>query len=220
MDTYRITIKGTQPLLMHWDNLDFAEKLKKWQMDPANKAKSIAGDDRSPAWAWVGNLYQEGGIVVLPSDNLMTVLREGGAKVSTGKKGATFKRQTQSGLIVNESAWPLLVGGKPVDARQFNALVPGEMEFEKHQEAAAAAGFMLFVKRARIGQAKHVRVRPRFDEWTAVGTISILDDTIKRDTLQMILDHAGMYCGVGDWRPSSPKSPGPFGKFIATVTKA
>jgi hypothetical protein len=75
----------------------------------------------------------------------------------------------------------------------------------------------LFVKRARIGNAKHVRVRPRFDSWSVSGTLTVLDDSITTDVLERILTHAGAYAGVGDWRPSSPKSPGPFGRFTSTV---
>jgi len=216
MQTCKVAIVGESPLLMHWDNLVFAAKMAAWGKDPGTKGTSVAGDDRSPAWRWLGNLYHEGGRVVLPADNLMTVLREGGAKVPTGRKGATYKRQTQSGLLVNESAWPLTIGGKPIPVAEFLAL-DHETDFATHEAAAAAHGFMLFVKRARIGNAKHVRVRPRFDEWSASGTITILDDTITPDILQTILSFAGVYCGVGDWRPSSPKSPGPFGRFRAVV---
>lgn len=219
MQTYRVTLTGDTPLLMHWDNLDFRGVLKKWQMDPGNKKNSVAGDDRTPAWTWLGYLYHEAGRVCIPADNLMTVLREGGAKVPTGKKGASFKRQTQSGLLVNESAWPVVVSGKEIDSSALMELLT-EPDFEAHQEAARAAGFMLFAKCARIGQAKHVRVRPRFDSWSASGTISILDDSISGDTLDLILRYAGVQCGVGDWRPSSPKSPGPFGRFSADVKRA
>lgn len=217
METFKVRIEGDSPLLMHFDNLVFQEILKKWQKDPANQKASVAGDDRSPAWSWLGYLYQDGGKVVLPADNIMTTLREGGAKVPTGKKGATFKRQTQSGLLVNEVAWPVLVNGKGIDARALSDALHAELDFEKHQQAVAAAGFELFVKRARIGQAKHVRVRPRFDQWAAEGTITVLDDQITKQTLETILKHSGFYCGVCDWRPSSPKSPGQFGRFHATV---
>jgi hypothetical protein len=219
MDTYKVKLTGETPLLMHADNLDFRGLLKKWQMDPANKKASVAGDDRSPAWSWLGYLYHDRGLVAIPSDNLMTALREGGAKVPTGKKGATFKRQTQSGLLVNEPAWPLTVGGRKIESGPLLALAD-EPEFEAHQAAARAAGFELFAKCARVGQAKHVRVRPRFDTWEACGTISVLDDSITGDTLAMILRYAGVQCGLGDWRPSSPKAPGPFGRFVAEVSRA
>jgi hypothetical protein len=219
METYLIKLTGETPLLMHWDNIDWCEVMQKWGKDPANKKNSVAGDDRTPAFRWLGNLYHEAGRVVIPADNLMTVLREGGAKVPTGKKGATFKRQTQSGLLVNESAWRLTIGGAEIDAAGLIKTLKNENDFEVHQAEVEKLGFTLFIKRARIGQAKHIRVRPRFDKWECSGTISVLDDSINKDTLQTILTYAGVQCGLGDWRPSSPKSPGPFGRFAAEVSR-
>lgn len=216
---YNVRITGVNPLLMHQDNLSWAEVMAKWAMDPANKKWSVAGDDRSPAWRWIGNLYVDGGLVVIPSDNLMTVLREGGAKCPTGKKGATFKRQTQSGLVVDQSAWPVLVNGATVPYAPVRDLIENP-DFAAHEAAVQKLGFTLFTKRARIGQAKHVRVRPRFDNWAAEGTVTVFDDQITGEVLQNVLTFAGAYAGIGDWRPSSPKSPGPFGKFEAKVTLA
>lgn len=212
---YEVQITGMSPLLLHHDNLDWAEVLKKWAADPANKKGSVAGDDRSPAHRWIGNLYVEGGKIVMPADNLMTMLREGGAKCPTGKGQTTFKRQTQSGLLVDQSAWPILVGGKPVPYAPFKTLID-EPDFDRHQQVAIEHGFELFVKRAKIGQSKHVRVRPRFDNWTVAGSITVMDDMITTDVLQNILTFAGQYAGLGDWRASAPKSPGPFGRFEAT----
>jgi len=213
---FEVTLNGETPILMHNDNLSWGEKMKIWLSEPDNKKNSTAGDDRTPAWRWQGYMYQEAGKIVIPADNLMTLLREGGAKCPTGKGQLTFKRQTQSGLVVDQSSWPLLVRGKVVDTAQFKALI-GDNDFEKHEKAAADAGFELFVKRAKIGQAKHVRVRPRFDVWSCTGTITVLDETITEEVLRRILSYAGIHAGLCDWRPSSPKSPGPFGKFSATI---
>ena len=222
--TYEVTLTGETPLLMHNDNLMWSEVMRKWGMDPANKKGSVAGDDRSPAFRWMGNAYVDGGKLVIPSDNLMTVLREGGKRCNTGKGQQTFKAQTQSGIIVDQVAWPVEVGsaGKKgtIEWAPIKAQLIDEEDFEKHMEVAASAGFTLFVKRAKIGMAKHVRVRPRFDSWSCSGTLTVLDDQITTDVLKNILTFAGAYAGVGDWRPSAPKSPGSFGKFTATVKEA
>lgn len=202
-------------MLLHHDNLDFGERVKAWQKDPANRNKSVAGDDRSPAWTWIGCLYHDADKLVIPADNLMTVIREGAKRVSTGKRG-TFKSQSQSGILINEESWPLFVNGKTVAWNEVTTL-GAEESFDKHQKFAIAHGFELFVKRAKIGQAKHVRVRPRFQNWSCTGSVTILDDAITKPLLQTILDQAGRFAGLGDWRPSSPKSPGPFGTFTATV---
>lgn len=217
---YKITLTGKQPLLLHRDNIDWQQRLLAWRTDPANKKKSVPGDDRSPGWTWIGSLYVSEGKLVVDSDNLMTMLREGGARCpQPGRAGKTYKRETQSGIVIDSLAWPLIVGGNSIPSAQFEELA-NEDDFGKHQAAAEKAGFTLFVKRARVGQAKHVRVRPRFDSWQLCGTLTVLDtDTITDRVISDVLTFAGAYSGLGDWRPSSPKSPGFFGTFTPTIEK-
>lgn len=218
--TYKVTLTGQTPLLLHHDNLSWAESMKLWTTDPANRESSVAGDDRTPAWRWIGNLYVEGGVVVIPSDNLMTMMREGGKRCMTGRGQQTFKSQTQSGLVVDQSGWSIITSTKsPIPYKPFRDLI-NNTDFAAHEAAAESHGFALFVKRAKIGAAKHVRVRPRFDTWSASGSVTVLDENITRSVFENILTFAGTYAGIGDWRPSSPKSPGPFGKFTAEISAA
>lgn len=215
---YTIELNGETPLLLHHDNIPWSETMSKWEKDPGNKADSVKGDDRSPAWRWIGCLYVEADTIVLPADNLMTMMREGGKRCPTGKGKSTFKAQSQSGIIVDQSAWPILIHEKPVSFTPIKALY-AEKTFQRHADLANELGFELFVKRAVLnGGSKNVRVRPRFDNWAATGSVTVVDDMITTDVLTNILQLAGAYAGLGDWRPSAPKSPGSFGKFTATVT--
>ena len=218
--TYQVRITGASPMLCHQDNLEWQEKCAAWKNVPENKKLTKAGDDRVPAWTWLGYAYHDNKTLVVPADNLMTVLREGGAKVLVpgGKLGKTFKAQSQSGLVIDQAAWPLEVAGHVVPWAPFAALVDCP-DFELHQVAASEAGFSLFVKRAAIGQSKHVRVRPRFDSWAIAGTVTVFDEQITAAALANILTAAGQYCELGDWRPSS-KTPGPWGRFTATCKEA
>ena len=221
MKTFNITLTGETPLLLHQDNVPWSDRLKRWQKDPENKANSVAGDDRSPAWTWIGSLYHDGKMVTISSDNIMTSIREGGAKCPTGKRTETYKRHTQSGLIVNETDWPIVLGdGRTVPYEPIKALL-AEDDYEVHERVADELGFELFAKRARVGQSKHVRVRPRFNAWSASGTITLLDEEmIDKTVLERILEQSGNRCGLGDWRPSAPRSPGSFGRFTAVVSPA
>ena len=220
MKQYSVTITGETPLLMHQDNISFGEKVRAWSKDPANKGNSVAGDDRSPAWTWIGYLYHDGKKVGMPSDNLMTMLREGGSKVV--KRGAeTFKKQTQSGIILDQQQWALSIGGNEISIDTIKPLI-GNMEFSEHLETAESLGFELLVKRAKIGAAKHVRVRPMFREWTLTGSLTVLDEEmtgLTKPILDQILTQSGALCGMGDWRPSSPKASGTFGRFSHTLKK-
>jgi hypothetical protein len=221
MEQYSITLEGLTPLLMHNDNLAYNEKIKAWQTMPENKALSVPGDDRSPAWTWIGYLYHDGKNIGVASDNIMTMLREGGSKVPTGKKTETYKKQTQSGLMLDQQQFDLYVDGNLVPFGGIKALI-GELDFNKHIELAEELGFELLVKRAKIGRSKHVRVRPMFRRWTLKGSLTVIDSELSgltEEILEIILNQAGALCGLCDWRPSSPSASGTFGKFAPTIKR-
>jgi hypothetical protein len=215
--TYEVKITGLIDCIMHHDNIDWAEKLKKWRQDPANKKFCVAGDDRSPAFSWLGSLYHDGEIIVVPSDNLMSCLREGSTMVPVpgGKNGKTFKSQSQSGIIVTDENWPFYVGGKTIKVAPLLALCD-EMDFEANSEAAQKAGFMLYVKPAKIKNSRHIRVRPRFSNWSTSGMVQVIDDQITPQVLQTIFGCSGSHKGLFDWRPGN-RTPGPFGRFRAEI---
>jgi len=219
MKRYKIEMTGNSPLIMHKDNIAFGEKVKLWSKDPANKGISVAGDDRTPPWVWIGYTYHDGKQVGVPSDNLMTMLREGGAKVpKRGKE--TYKKQTQSGIMLDQEQFPLTIYGQPVLVEPINNLI-GNMEFTDHLAVAESLGFELLVKRAVIGRAKHIRVRPMFRQWELNGSLTVLDEEMSgltKEVLEMVFLHAGAACGLGDWRPSSGSS-GTFGRFETRITK-
>lgn len=217
MKQYAIEIVGKTPLLMHWDNIEWADEMERWKNNPANKTKSKAGDDRSPAFRWLGSLYHDGTHVAIPSDNLMRCMMEGGAMVPTGgRAGKTFKAQTQSGCMVGEPFWPLVVKGKMLDYAPLFKALREEPDFDRHQAFAAKNGFLLYLKRAKIGTSKHIRVRPRFDSWAASGTLNVWDDQLTENALRQIWTYAGQYKGLGDWRPGG-KTPGSYGMFEVTL---
>lgn len=217
---YKVNLQGISPLLFHRDNLSYTESLVAWRKDPDNKSVSQAGDDRSPAWTWIGSLYFDPTtrLLGIDSDNLMTMLREAGAKLPTGVRSATFKKETQYGMNVDQIQWNLVVGGRTISMDTFQDLI-GDNNFPKHLQRVQENGFDLFVKRARVGQSKHIRVRPRFDNWAASGSITVYDEEasgLTEKVIQRIFDIAGAYVGLCDWRPSS-RTPGAYGRFTAEV---
>lgn len=220
MRTYTVTLTGKMPMLHHADNIEWADQMDAWKDNPKNKKGSKAGDDRSPAFRWLGSLYHDGNVIAIPNDNLMRAFMEGGAMVPVpgGRGGKTFKAQTQSGMLVEGTHWPLLIDNKTVPVKPFLAL-ESESSFTAHRVAAEKAGFSLHVKRAKIGQSKHVRVRPMFERWSTSGTVHVWDDQITTDVLSQVVTHAGLYKGLGDWRPGG-KTPGPYGMFTATVKES
>lgn len=221
MDTtiYEVKITGKTPLLMHWDNIDWSDEMDTWRNDPNNKKKSKAGDDRTPAWRWIGCVYHNDKIVVMPTDNISRCMMDASGMVPVpGAKGnKTFRSQSQSGMMLGEADWPLFVDGKEIPISLLKQLRAND-NFKEHREICAKHGFALFTKRAKIGMTKHIRVRPRFDNWMTRGSVIVTDEQITEDVLKTILQYAGRYKGLGDWRPGG-KTPGPHGMFDAEVKR-
>lgn len=210
-------LTGTQPILFHADDVESSDELKVWRQDERNKNISVAGDDRSPAWTWQTYLYSDGEHLAIPMDAIMACLRMAGAKLIM-KKQKTFKEATQSGIVPASEFCVFTTEGKQIPMAAIGKL--RDMVFAEQAEAAKGMGFRLFVKRAKVGQTKHVRVRARFDTWEASGELFV-DEMVPELTfsaLSKIFDIAGRI-GLLDWRPGSPRSPGPYGMFTAKVKK-
>lgn len=219
MRTYEITLTGITPLLMHRDNLEFKAIVEKWQRDPANRDKSIPGDDRSPAWNWIGALYHDGQRVALPTDCVMASCMGAGAEVKAPRGRRSLKAQTQSGMAFAQPFLDFVVnGGRTIAIADLEPLHT-EDEFEAHLSATRRLGFALDIRRARIGTSKHVRVRPIFDAWRAVGTLTVWDDALTSGVLETVFYLAGDRYGLLEWRPSG-RRPGPFGRFRAEIREA
>lgn len=205
-------LNGTMPLLMHQDSVEQADTLTAWRKDPGNKNKSAAGDDRSPSWTWQTYCYTDESRVVMPYENVMVCLRQGATQVKL-RGNKTYKELSQSGLVPAGENCEFLCDGKPIKVTQLDKI--REAEFSEQADAAREMGFRLFVKRARVGQSKHIRVRPRFDNWTVKGSLIVMSDDITQQIAEQIFVLAGRV-GIGDWRPGC-KTPGPFGMFEAKL---
>ena len=217
---YEFSLKGTTPLLLHADDVEKADALEAWRKDPRNKSKSKAGDDRSPPWTWWTYCYQtdDEKFLSIPAANLSKTLSIAGSSIKMGKQ-ATYKKAVMSSISPEEDHFILHAGGSPLSADKFRDIA--EMEEFKHQADAVREmpGCSLFLKRAVVGQKKHVRVRLKVEAWSIRGTLLMLNDSISTDVLKELFTLAGRYSGLGDWRPSSPKSPGRFGMFTAELKK-
>ena len=131
------------------------------------------------------------------------------------KKQKTYKELSQSGLLIPTEFLDFRADGNQIPMAKIEAM--RDDSFQKMLDKVRALGFRLFVKRAVIGGKKHVRVRPRFDNWSVSGTIQIISPDISLDVLNKLFEIAGRV-GLGDWRPGC-KTPGPYGMFEATLKK-
>jgi hypothetical protein len=223
---YEFTINGLTPLLMHADNLDANDMLKDYRDNPANKAVAVKGDDRSPPWTWQTYLCHDGSKLTMPNEYLMGALRKAGTSITmTGKK--TLKAASQSDLLTTEFLDFYIedksksAAGKTAWKQVFLSEIQQmfDQDFATQCKEAENLGFRLFKKRCKVGNNKHVRVRPRFDKWLVRGTITVLNPAVLPEVkVAQLFAYAGKV-GLGDWRPSSPNSPGPFGQFTAEIKR-
>jgi hypothetical protein len=148
----------------------------------------------------------------MPAENIMKTVMEGAASVPTGRGRGTFKAQSQSGMLLTQPCFPIKVRGKEIPMAEIAKLMD-QNDFKEHKEACKHLGFELLVKRAKIGSSKHVRVRAELRDWSIEIEFNVFEEAITLEVLKNILEEAGRYKGLGDWRPSSPKSPGYRGTF-------
>lgn len=209
--TYLVRLTGISEMLWHRDNLEFDPFVQAWQKTNKDVPK---GDDRYPAWKWIGCLYHNNKIIGVNAPEILAAnLSEGGKGVTLqGKK--TFKEPAQTSVEYLDEFVPLKLGGKELSMSPFVSLYKGdEQDILRHQEVAAEAGFSLDIRRVRVGASKHVRVRPRFPAgWTKEFKIRVDDSVISKENLEKVYYIAGNKKGLGEWRPGSPK-PGNFGRY-------
>ena len=214
-NVYRFRFEGLSALLMHHDNVEASD-----QLGAVRKAMSrdeeVAGDDRSPAWTWQTYLYHDGEHVAFPAENIMAMLMQAASEI-TLKGNKSFKERSQAGLLIEDEFCRFTVGGKQIKIADIEKLK--SKPFLDQVELVRKLGFRLFTKRAGVNGKKHVRVRPRFDQWEVEGLIHVLDAEMGAK-LAEALEIGGSRKGLGDWRPASPRRPGPYGRFVATLKKA
>lgn len=208
------TLTGITPLFMHCDSVEWADAMKAWQSDPKNAGNSVKGDDRSPSWKWLGGLWHDDEKIAVPSAAVQKALAQAGAMTPTGKGRKTFKSQSQSSLIPTQPYFEFEGSKGPISIAELWKL-KDEPDFEAHKEAVKEHGFTLDVRRAKVQQSKHIRVRPFFPQWTVRGAFEITDTEIAPH-LETIMGVAGERVGIGNWRPSNP-SPGPYGMFTTEL---
>lgn len=210
---YEFELKSATACLIHADDVDASDELMAWRKDPSNKNMSVPGDDRSPGWTWQTYLYTDGENLVMPSGNIMVCLRQAGATMIL-KRQKTYKEITQSGMVIEQEFCDFFSNGKQISIAPIEAM--RDEPYKVQADAVEKMGFRLFAKRARVGQSKHVRVRPRFDDWAVRGTIRVMKEAeLTKDVLSQLFDIAGTV-GLCDWRPGC-KTPGSYGMFTATV---
>jgi hypothetical protein len=144
-------------------------------VDLGDKPKLRRGEHLDPKVEAESYLYKDAeGKICVPSVNLKACIREAGRNYRVSGRRTTFAAMIRAGIDIKPYPMiPLIHNGWVVDVRP------------------------VVVQRNRI-----LRARPKFDEWALEFQIINQDPTvIHAGTLKRILEDAGKYYGLGDFRP-------------------
>ena len=177
LNTIKVKIIGTRPLLMHSDKYaDPLNPLTKAHKELTSKRKKSDDDHEAIAKSeWLGGLYIDAKGPYLPGVNIEATLISGG-KLS--KLGTQLKRSVE---ILGDRCYL-------------------EYDGPKVAEKLWEAGFY-DARSIKIQQARLMRYRPMFRKWACDCEIAFDPETINRDQVIKCLEDGGQYCGIGDYRP-------------------
>jgi len=139
-----------------------------------NNPQRRRGEHPTPEEEAEAALYKDPqGNIVIPSVNIKAMLREAGRNYKISGRKLTYGAAIRAGIEIEPFYVPLKHNGWKVDLRP------------------------VVVQRSRI-----MRARPRFDEWGLEFSIINKDpNVLLRDTMQRIVEDAGKWVGLCDYRP-------------------
>jgi hypothetical protein len=189
LQSFTIRITGTAPLLMHNGRLSDP-------IDPATQALAAATSKRKKTiddYREVSRLEHAGGLYLdpdigpyLPGENIARALLDAARMNRQGKN-------VERGLFITSDVNPLAYKGP----RDLNGLWADE-NFQHR-------------KSAKVGQQRIVRTRPMFRQWSCEAEGAIDTQILDVHDLRAIIERAGLFIGLGDWRPR-------FGRFTGELT--
>ena len=178
MEKVTLKITGDRPLLLHAaTGSDPLNPMTKEHKKLTSKRKKTDEDYEQIAKSeWLMSLYydkKDGAYI--PGVNIEASIIAG-AKLK--KLGTTVKRGVE---VLNE-------------------VCKLEYDGPKDPEKLWDKGFY-DARTVKVGMARIVRYRPIFKQWACQFTVLFDEDIINKSELMDCIKDAGLYCGVGDYRP-------------------
>lgn len=176
---YEVTIEGTVPIVMHnGQTADPLNAYSKALKAVSSKRKKVDDDyEKMAGIEWEAALYLDKDKRVMLAGHVVEACIVGGAKKS--KSG----QQAKTALFVDGDA-EFFADGKQVtldaikDKGEYRLAVP-----------------------VKVGTARVVRTRPKFDKWSAKFSLQVMDNVANESEVQGWLRDAGLLVGLCDWRP-------------------
>ena len=187
MNIIKLKLTGMRPLLMHADiYANPLHPMTKEHKALTGKRKKTDEDYELIARSeWRGGLYYDDEMgPYIPGDNVFGAIYEGG-KLS--KLGAQIKRSME---VVEERCKLIYEGPRTV-------------------EGLWSKGFY-DARSIKVGGSRVQRYRPIFKRWELFFSIAFNNESIEERQIIKSTKDAGMYCGLGDYRPK-------FGRYTVEV---
>lgn len=184
LQTVSYRLRSSQPLMQH--NGQLADPLNKWSKlikEISSKRKKTDADFEEMArLEFMGGLYMSKDGPVVPIDGLNAMIIAAAKKHREGEFAKT-------GVFCDDHA---------------------RLEYDGPRDADALwkAGTFRDTRAVRVGQARVMRTRPIFDEWSAVVTFTVDDEVVNPVRVDAWMGVAGKIIGVLEYRPR-------YGRFVA-----
>ena len=169
----KVRLQGTQDILLHrWNDEDVQAKAE------AKKGSEEKKRDNPEAYIY----RNDEGFICIPGRYIVRAVVEAGRNFQDPRsKKKSAKDLAQAVVMANEVLSPILVNGEPAQ----------KWEYDDRQ-------------RVCIMRSAITRTRPAFKKgWQVDFSLISLDPTlITPDFLRKLVDNAGMFIGLGDFRPT------------------
>jgi hypothetical protein len=177
IEVYEVRIVGVRPLLMHRPRLtDMRSRRRSEIPSPEQEAREA--------------LYTDGDLIVVPSLNVKAMLRDAGRNYKIPQRKATYAAYIRAGIDIDPSPYIPLLNPKT-----------------NQPYTVSKAEWKVDIRLVNVQGNRILRARPRFDDWALEFYIVNLDPgLLKMNMIRKILEDAGRFYGLGDFRPE-------FGRF-------
>ena len=179
MRSVEVKIQGLSPLLQH--RYVFTD-----EKEEAAKRKTGKKDYSEE---WKSALYWDDDLgIIQPATHIEAAMIKAAVDFQiVGKGKKTYKDLFKSAVFVTPDYIPHGLKGT--------------------REGLVKEGRISIDKRlVRVNNSGVERLRPILKDWVLEFTIEVHDDQVSLDTVHQVLEHAGRYVGIGDFRPK-------FGRF-------
>jgi hypothetical protein len=179
-----ITIRGTNALLLH-----------KYTVSTILNPK-VRGQKEDYSVEWKKSVYlNEKGQLIMPWQNLMASIYDGCKGGKAGKIYLTRVVNTSLEIVTLEPL--ILFEGEPITIDTI------EKKDWIYVSGAVVSGRRVDRSRAMLPAG-----------WEVTFDIKIKDKKMfDEELVKQVVQKAGKNAGLGDWRPSAPKKPGPYGTY-------